>query len=736
MGDMSQLLNPAVRKWIYKQGWTDLRDIQKEAIRPILAGNSDLVISASTAAGKTEAAFLPAITAITAIADETSGFGILYISPLKALINDQYRRLEELCDMMDIKVTSWHGDSSRSKKKEAKRNPEGILLITPESLESLLIREAGWVKVSFESLKYIIIDEYHAFIGTERGSHLHSLMHRLENLLDRYKAPIPRIALSATLGNMDDVLANLRPNSTFPHALIEGCGQSSLKMQVKGYLNRARGELERPADRQIAGDIYELLRGDTNLVFANSRKRTEHFTVMLSDLCDENLVPNEFFSHHGSLSKELRTTLESRLQKQTLPTTAVCTMTLELGIDIGKVKSVAQVTAPHSVSSLRQRLGRSGRRGDPAILRMFIAENELSAKDSNIVDKLRMELLQSAAMIRLLVSQKWYEPADTGLFHFSTLLHQVLAIIAQWGGVRAEQLWSLLCKSEIFKNVTIDHFKTLLQAMGEERLILQLSSGEMALGDRGENLVGHYTFYAVFKTPEEYRIVVEGKTLGTLPVDSLVIPEQHIVFAGKRWKVKDVDEERKVIHVIPSKAGTPPNFGGDGMSVHDYVRQEMLKIYLEGDYQIDVEGMKVEFMDSTAKKLFSEGLDYFRDLKLRNKRIISHAGNACIIPWMGDKIVNTLAVLLISQGYKASCFAGVIEIEGADHSDVSRCLKAFSRENKPSNTDLAKLVKNKQTEKYDYLLPENLLNEGYGAKAFDVDSTIDWIMKADNMNYL
>ena len=98
MGDMSQLLNPAVRKWIYKQGWTDLRDIQKEAIRPVLACNSDLVISASTAAGKTEAAFLPAITVI---ADETSGFGILYISPLKALINDQYRRLEELCDMME-----------------------------------------------------------------------------------------------------------------------------------------------------------------------------------------------------------------------------------------------------------------------------------------------------------------------------------------------------------------------------------------------------------------------------------------------------------------------------------------------------------------------------------------------------------------------------------------------------------------------------------------------------------
>ena len=706
MGDLSQLLHPAVQKWIYKQEWEDLWDIQKEAIRPILAGNSDLVICASTAGGKTEAAFLPAVTAI---ADETSGFGILYVSPLKALINDQFRRLEDLCDMLNIRVTPWHGDISQSKKRNAKRDPGGILLITPESLESLLIRESGWVRASFESLKCVIIDEYHAFLGTERGCHLHSLIHRLETLLNRDNAPIPRIALSATLGSMDDVLANLRPNSSFPCKLITGSGQSSLRMQIRGYLNRNPIERENPTDREIAGDIYELLRGDTNLIFANSRQRTEHFSVMLSDLCEENQVPNEFFTHHGSLSKELRTSLESRLQQQKLPTTAVCTMTLELGIDIGKVKSVAQVTAPHSVSSLRQRLGRSGRRGDPAILRMFITENKLGA-NSNIVDKLRMQLLQSAAMIRLLIDRKWYEPADTSLFHFSTLLHQVLAVIAQWGGVRVEQLWSLLCKSEIFKNVNIDHFKTLLRTMGENRLISQLSSGELVLGDQGENLVDHYTFYAVFKTPEEYRIVVKGKTLGTLPVNSPVIPGQHIVFAGRRWKIKDIDEEKKVIYVTPSKAGMPPIFGGDVMSVHNYVRQEMLKIYLEGDYRIDVGERKVEFMDPTAKNLFSEGLDSFRNLKLRDNRIIGHSGNTYIISWMGDKIVNTLTVFLIGQGYEAECFAGVVEIEDADSSDVSRSLKAFSGKNKPTNTKLAELVKNKQTEKYDYLLPETLLN--------------------------
>lgn len=726
MGELFRLLHPALQKWIYKQGWEDLRDIQKEAIRPILARNSDLVISAPTAGGKTEAAFLPAITAI---ADERSGFGILYISPLKALINDQFCRLEGLCEILDIKVTPWHGDISQSKKKNAKRDPEGILLITPESLESLLIRESGWVKAAFEPLKYIIIDEYHAFLGTERGCHLHSLIYRLETLLSRNNTPIPRVALSATLGNMDNVLTNLRPGNPFPHKLIRGSGQNFLRMQIKGYLNCDPKKREYPTDREIAMEIYELLRGETNLIFANSRQRTEHFSVMLSDLCKENQVPNEFFTHHGSLSKELRTSLESRLKKQKLPTTAVCTMTLELGIDIGKVKSVAQITAPPSVSSLRQRLGRSGRRGDPAILRMFITERKLDAR-SDIIDQLRMQLLQSVAVIRLLIGQKWYEPADTHLFHFSTLLHQILAVIAQWGGVRVEQLWSLLCKSDIFKNVNIDHFKTLLQTMGEKCLISQMSSGELVLGGQGENLVDHYTFYAVFEIPEEHRIVTEGRTLGTLPIGSLVvIPEQHIVFAGRYWRVKDIDEERKVIHVIRSKAGRPPPFGGDSMTVHNYVRQEMLRIYLEGDYRIEMGGRKIEFMDSTAKILFSEGLNSFQKLNLRDSRIINHDGNTYIVPWMGDKVVNTLKLFLIGQGYDASCRAGVVEIEGADSLDVIRSLKTFSGKNKPSNTGLAKLVKNKQTEKYDHLLPEGLLNEGYGAKFFNVDQTNDWIKK-------
>lgn len=745
MADVFQRLDPKIQRWVYKQGWADLREIQKEAIEPVLSGGSDLVISASTAAGKTEAAFLPACSAI---AGETDGFGILYLSPLKALINDQYRRLESLCDVLGMKVTPWHGDSSQSKKRDARRYPEGILLITPESLESRLVLDPGWVRASFGSLKYIIIDEYHCFVGTERGTHLQSLMHRLEHLLGRQRSPIPRIALSATLGDMDGVMGSLRPNSDFPSLLIKGDSKMDLKLQVRGYISCVSDESEGEdsedlfgmrlsADVQVGRDLYKVLRGDSHLVFANRRRDTEKFAAMLSDLCSENSVPNEFFPHHGSLSKELREELESRLQKAALPTTAVCTMTLELGIDIGKIKSVAQITAPNSVSSLRQRLGRSGRRGEPAMLSMFIKERDL-AEALSLVDKLRLELLQSIAIIHLLLKEKWYEPPDRSLFHLSTLLHQVLAVIAQWGGVRAEQLWSVLCESGTFANVAEEHFRMLLRGMGEKDLIRQISGGELVLGEEGEKIVDHYGFYAVFKTPQEYRIIIEeeGKTLGTLPIDSFVLPEQHIIFAGRRWEVKDVDIQKRVVYVTPTKGGNPPRFGGDGMFVHNRIRQEMLRIYLQGDYHIDSVAENPEFMDAAASSLFSEGLRFFRDMRLEDKRIISRGKNVCLIPWMGDKIVNTLSVLLIMGGYKSDKFAGVVEIEGAGSSDVSRHLKSFSKDNRPNNAELAKLVENKQTEKYDHLLPEELLNEDYGARAFDIDGTINWITEATEQGYL
>ena len=733
-----QRLDQRVQKWLFNQGWPDLREIQKRAIAPILAGDRDVLISASTAAGKTEAFFLPACSAI---AEEGNGFGILYISPLKALINDQYRRLESLCEILDMQVTPWHGDSLQSKKKKARKNPSGILLITPESLESLLVREAGWVKRAFTSLKYIVIDEFHAFIGTERGQQLLSLLTRLEHITDRISNPIPRVALSATLGELEKVPLSLRPNQSLPcEAITSSRNQSTIKVQIKGYIEPVditTGNTNTSAEQQICQEIFSLCRGNSHLVFANSRNRTESIAAHLSDLCKRQVVPNEFFPHHGSLAKELREDLEARLQKETLPTTAICTMTLELGIDIGKVSSVIQVTAPHSVSSLRQRLGRSGRRNSPAILRMLITEKELSKK-SNIVDKLRLELVQSLAMIRLLIVNNWFEPADTEQMHLSTFLHQILAVIAQWGSIRANQLYSLLCEQGPFKKIAIQCFKRLLSHMGTIQLIQQLGSGELVLGIEGERLTNAYTFYAVFKTPEEFRVVAASKTLGTLPVDSLMLKDQCIIFGGRRWKVMDIDEEKKVIYVTPTKGGMPPKFNGNSISIHDRVRQEMLNIYRTGDYRIKIGNQKIDFVDKPGRQLFQEGAYFFKQADLEKQPIYQSGRDCYIFTWMGDKVVNTLTVLLMRSGFECGNFGGVIEVQNSNADDIENCLIVLANNKLPHEIELARTLRLKQmiVEKYDEYLPEDLLTEDYGRKMFNSKAAKQWILRVDKTTSL
>ncbi len=711
------LLHKDVQRWVWAQNWTALRDIQERSIEPILRASCDVIISASTAAGKTEAAFLPACSCI---ADTTpDGLGILYISPLKALINDQFRRLQSLCEILGFPVTPWHGDVLRSLKDKQKKKPSGIILITPESLESLLLNQAGWCTQAFSGLSHIIIDEFHAFLGSERGCQLQSLMHRIEFMLGRM---VPRIALSATLGDMGQVASFLRSASkNYPCEIIESsASHSDLKIQLRGYLNKA-GEEEDAATafEEIIEDLYKILRGRSHLIFANSRSRTEEIAATLSDRCEKDGVPNEFFPHHGSLSKEIRESLEVRLQEENFPTSAICTMTLELGIDIGSVDSIAQVTAPHSVASLRQRLGRSGRRGDAAILRLFIPEDEITAK-SHLLDRLRLETVQCIAMINLLL-RKWCEPAPNNQYHLSTLVQQTLSVIGQYGGVRANQLWSLLCETGPFSLVNQKVYACLLRALGEQDLITQTHDGQLVLGTRGERLVENYTFYTAFNTPEEYRLECEGRVIGTVPIDKPLVTGQLIIFAGKRWEVLYINAEKKIIMLKRATGGRPPKFGGSGQMVHDVVRQEMQCVYTQKAIPI--------YLDKSAKEMLSEGIECFHSLGLNKNNALQIGNTVHVLPWHGDQITTTITVLLRRAGLAADCFGGIIDIGNCSLDKFYKTVESTCLSDKPSSEELARGIPDTIVEKHDPLLPKEIRDLAYGRRFFDVDGAVEWMKK-------
>ncbi len=707
------LLNEKIRRWVWAQDWRSLRNIQEKAIRPILNSDCDVLISAATAAGKTEAAFLPSCSLL--LEQKPKGIGILYISPLKALINDQHRRLTRLGEILDIPITPWHGDVLPSIKQKQKKKPEGIILITPESLESLLFNDPSWCSLAFKDLSRIIIDEIHIFPGTERGAQLQSLIHRIECFIQK---TVPRIALSATLGEIQQIKDYIRIDKKLQCTVIESSeSRSDIKIQLRAYLNPIEETLP-SALRKILGDLYSILRGKSHLIFANSRERTESVTATLRHYCEQNGVPNEFFSHHGNLSKEFRESLEERLQQDKLPTTAVCTMTLELGIDIGSIDTIAQLTAPYSVSSLRQRLGRSGRREEAAVLRLFIIENEIDSR-SHLIDKLRMETVQCSAMINLLL-QKWNEPSLHHQYHFSTLVQQTLSLIGQYGGIRADRLWDILCSSGPFWRIDQKLYSSFLKALGKERIISQTGDGLLIIGDKGENIIGHYSFYTAFKTSEEYRLECDGKELGTLPIDKPLVPKQFIIFAGSFWEVLTIDSSKKLISLKKASHGIPPAFGGEGCAIHDRVRREMFLIYQEK--------IIPPYIDKNAKEMLKEGIDVFHSFDLSNNKLIQYKGTTYLLPWLGDRTINTLTILFRIHGLNADSFGGMIDLS-TEKGETENIMNSFDlvvedilKTPKPTNAELANEIEDTVVEKHDYLLPKSILNLGYGERFFDIDA--------------
>ena len=326
------LLNKKIQKVIHEMKWENFRPIQDEAIVHMVKTPSDMIISAPTASGKTEAAFLPIISQIAD--DGKDSVKILYISPLKALINDQFSRIEALCKHIDFPITKWHGDANQSKKATLIKNPAGILLITPESIESLFLNKTEFLGPLFKNLEYIVIDEIHSFIGNERGSQLKSLINRLEHTVEIHPY---KIALSATISNLSDIAKWLNPNNPTSVKIIEDNDKSKDTVGlIKCYesVPPVVG-VDKDEFSELKQDLFKIIKQDKNLIFANAKMTLEEYCDSMQNIASENKYPNNFYIHHGSLAKNIREQCEDLLKKES-NISVFCTNTLELGIDIGK----------------------------------------------------------------------------------------------------------------------------------------------------------------------------------------------------------------------------------------------------------------------------------------------------------------------------------------------------------------------------------------------------------------
>ena len=721
------LLHPRVQDLVRQHlGWRRLRPVQVAAIPPVLAAHRDVLIVAGTASGKTEAAWLPIFSRL--LTDNTPELGVLCVSPLKALIDDQVRRLASYGRHLDLRVAGWHGDVAHSKKLKVLATPPAALVITPESLQGLLLRKPTELVLALKELRYVLIDEVHAFAGTDRGQQLQSLLNQLEVRLGRR---IPRIALSATVSEPSLTTEFLRPGLGGQAHVVRTSGSHGLDLDVQIYgftaipmvKNGAGWPVEKSERRardvvsrerpEIARRIDATTRGRRALVFARSRRDVEEMTALLRD---EEVTgtrrPERFFAHHGSLSHEIRRAAESALHEHQ-DTVVVCTSTLELGVDLPDLDQVVQVDTCLSVAGLRQRLGRSGRReGTRPTLRVYATEQP-SPADHAFDDRLRADLVQSIASVELIVDEDWVEPTDLAPLGLSTLVHQTLTLLSEPAGISAKRAWTLLCGSGPWRRVSAPDYEALLRSLGTHGLVRQDERGLLLLDEVGQKIVGRRDFVAVFATSVEYTVRHNGKELGSLPVSYPLTTGSCLVLGGRTWQVVSVQEGGWTIDVVPHGRGLPPKFFGTFGQIHCRVREKMRDVYEST--------LTPEYLDETAAELLAQGRAAYVELGLHEEAIVDVGAGSLLALWTGDRELATAQRWLELRHPGLKVLTADVGLAVPEPAEVVRAMvRDLLGSQPPTGDELAGVVVNKTIGKYDRYLPATLLASEYASRSFDV----------------
>ena len=752
--DIYRRYAPFIQDFIYENGWESLRAIQVAAGDAIFNTEDNVLLCASTASGKTEAAFFPILTLFDE--DPPSSVGALYIGPLKALINDQFMRLTDLCNEAGIPVWHWHGDVSQTHKGKLLKHPSGILQITPESLEALLLHKHGDIVRLFHDLRFIVIDEVHSLMRGDRGGQTLCLIERLSRMSG---SKARRIGLSATIGDprmageflaagtgRGTIIPELTPppqewRLSIEHFYVGAI--DAVKAMDKGAEaspsehgpeTATAAGLEAPSDKAPAaadpgiGYIFEHTKGKKCLIFCNSREEAEMVTTTLRQYCSAVHEPDRFLIHHGNLSAAYRLAAEDAMKDEGTLLSTVTTATLELGIDIGRLERAFHIDAPFTVSSFLQRMGRTGRRGQPPEM-WFVMREELPEARDMIPANLPWLLLQGIALIQLYREERFVEPPRLDRLPYSLLYHQTMSILASQGEMLPEELADRVLSLTVFRHITREDLEILIRHMTEIDHLQATERGGLIVGLTGERVTNNYKFYAVFQENEEYTVRCESQELGTIVKPPPV--GDKVAIAGHVWVVEEIDHRRHAVYCQPVEGNIPAYFGMCPGDIHTRILERMERVLEEdADYP---------YLMPRARLRLSEARLLARNSGLLSNPLLMLSGDPTsggreensnlwvLFPWLG-----TYSFLALERLLRLKC-SPILNLKSFDSSRpyfiqfvMKKSREEFFRvltDEAEKLTDPMELVYPGEIpvfEKYDDYVPAELVRKGFALAVLDM----------------
>jgi ATP-dependent Lhr-like helicase len=606
------LLNSKIQKFITNElKWNKLTDVQEHTIPHVMDGKN-LIVLAPTAGGKTESVFLPLLSLVDN--EKIDGISVLYISPIKALLNNQEIRLKRLSKAIYRDAFKWHGDISKPQKKKFYEQPCSILMITPESLEVILLNEKYDKDHLFRNLRFVVIDEIHSFADGDRGYHLISVIERLQTYS---KFDIQRLGLSATIGNPEKIGVWLKGSSQRKGLVVDpGKKASNKRLNISFY----------QSENELMTKIYENFGNKKTIFFVNGRRDAEKLHSVIKEI-----IPSSYV-HHSSMDKRYRNMAEEEFRLRNEPSCIICTSTMELGIDIGDLDTVLQLDSPSSVASFLQRIGRSGRRpGTISEMNFFVSDKESFIK---------------TLVVKQLSSRGWVESVVVSQRAYHIYFHQILSVIIQEHGADRDYIFDLLSSVYCFSAINKDKYNKLLEYMKDEQLIEITGRNKVFLGIKGEKDFEYGNFkklYSVFETMEEFMIKHNNRIIGSL--QSWFIYSMgnklHFYLSGQSWGVVDIDEESKIVYVEPSKKAELPVWAGQTALLTYEFCQEYLNI-ISTDEEIQ------SLPEHEQQVLFNIREDEKKkDIQKKEEFLIKKSPrNTAIITFAGDKVNYTIGLIL------------------------------------------------------------------------------------------